>query len=217
MVVLMWRARKEREWFIKKILETLEEVHNDLEIVYFDIDKLSKCKTSNNLKEMIERDLSLIGYAFSEIDDGLETIKEVDTEFKDSILDRMEELESENIELKMKLRESNSKNIELETKLRELETKLIEFTSDYIEDIVLFNKRVTSAINQIALTEYLKTPGVVKKKNKSGEQSPRFRSDIPNESLVEDLNKGLTVRQLADKYGMSYQGIKNRLKKLNLI
>lgn len=44
-----------------------------------------------------------------------------------------------------------------------------------------------------------------------GDKHPRYKNNVNNDELIKDYESGMILRELSEKYGMTIQGIKNRL------
>ena len=72
---------------------------------------------------------------------------------------------------------------------------------------------VDENVKSIALSHKLKTTPRV---NMHGEEHPRYRNDIDNNSLIADYKSGMILKDLSEKYHISIPGIRNRLMDLGV-
>ena len=72
---------------------------------------------------------------------------------------------------------------------------------------------VDENVKSIALSHKLKTTPRV---NMHGEEHPRYRNDIDNNSLIADYQSGMILKDLSEKYHISIPGIRNRLMDLGV-
>ena len=82
-------------------------------------------------------------------------------------------------------------------------------------DLVEMIESLEKAVNLIdenakalSLSKKLKTEPRV---NMHGEEHPRYRNDIDNDSLIADYKSGMILKDLSSKYGISIPGVRNRL------
>ena len=74
---------------------------------------------------------------------------------------------------------------------------------------------VKENINVITMQAVMKS-SEYKEKDRHGENSPKFRIDVDNTSLIIDYKSGKSVQDLAVKYNMGENGIRERLKRANV-
>ena len=87
-------------------------------------------------------------------------------------------------------------------------------------DLVEMIESLEKAVNLIddnakalTLSKKLKTEPRV---NMHGEEHPRYRNDIDNNSLIADYQSGMILKDLSEKYHISIPGIRNRLMDLGV-
>lgn len=97
--------------------------------------------------------------------------------------------------------------------------KLVDAKNNYSNmvqvDLVEMIESLEKAVNLIdenakalSLSKKLKTEPRV---NMHGEEHPRYRHDIDNDSLVADYKSGMILKDLSSKYKISIPGVRNRL------
>lgn len=120
----------------------------------------------------------------------------------------IEALREENNSLKKQLEANNSQMTGI---VRGYEVLLRKLN----QQMESFNSRVNSAVNQIACKEYMQSEGY-KSKDRKGANASAYRQDIDVEELKKEYQSGRSVKQLAQKYNMTENGMRSRLKSLGV-
>lgn len=121
---------------------------------------------------------------------------------------------------------ADGKDKELVNKIAEdnkqLRSCLLELISKYNKLATLtnktvseFNSNVADAVGSIALKNFLRSEEY-KGKDRRGTNSPRYRQDVSDEELKELYEAGSSVAELADKFKLTPNGVRIRLKALGI-
>ena len=89
---------------------------------------------------------------------------------------------------------------------------LLENISEHMR---VFNSRVDEAVGQIACKEYLKSDEY-KHRDRKGANASCYRTDVKNEDIIEKYQSGMSIKQLAESYSMTENGMRRRLKELGV-
>lgn len=204
----------------KKLLEVtaddLAVIKENLGAVYMD--------------ETVSDDVKYVALAeaFTTIDSWTSYFKR----FKEIQDNKLDELNRENAQLvdeNKKLREKVKELMEKINKHHGMIGKLqatVDYQNKLIEiknsssnmlpvDLIEIIEKLDNAVNLIdenakalSLSKKLKTEPRV---NMHGEEHPRYRNDIDNDSLVADYQAGMILKDLSNKYKISIPGVRNRL------
>lgn len=166
--------------------------------------------------------------AFKTIDDWSSYFNKF-KEIQDSKLDELsrenDHLVDENKRLKNELNQLNTNYNKQSVLLGNMQAtvdylnKLVEArnsNSNMVQvDLVEMIESLEKAVNLIdenakalSLSKKLKAEPRV---NMHGEEHPRYRNDIDNDSLVADYKSGMILKDLSSKYKISIPGVRNRL------
>lgn len=99
-------------------------------------------------------------------------------------------------------------NIEDEKEIDDISNKLCRL---YDKIIVLEEVKEMIDENAKALTFSRKLTNKELVDDMKGDKHPRYKNNVNNDELIKDYESGMILRELSEKYGMTIQGIKNRL------
>ena len=79
----------------------------------------------------------------------------------------------------------------------------------------IFNSKVLKATDSIAMNSYMKSEEY-KNKDRKGVKAPRYRQDVDNDAIIAKYESGTSVKNLAEQYKMTENGMRFRLKELGV-
>lgn len=194
---------------------SLIEVHKDLS------DRLKREKTLGRTDSLLEKELADVADSLCLIDDYTNYLRDTDKEYKTDVLDELDKLKSENIQLREKVetlkyqRDTllNSYNTLVDySGLLKQTKKTIDTFNAHMEQ---YKEDVDSAKKQIALKKYIGSDEF-KERDFKGEKAHRYRQDVKNDDIIAKYNSGLSVKEIAQTYGMTETGMRLRLQNIGV-
>ena len=212
----MWKAKKPLEFIISSTLKSLEDMREELKYVYMDIsDWQKKGHSIEKLEAISERDLVYIASAFHFLDEYIDLMNSIDKEFKTDVLDDLEAVKRQKNQLEGKVSALQEENQLLKKSLESAVEKNEALLEKISEHMRVFNSRVDEAVGQIACKEYLKSDEY-KHRDRKGANASCYRTDVKNEDIIEKYQSGMSIKQLAESYSMTENGMRRRLKELGV-
>lgn len=215
----VWRAKQEFKYILDKTYSALQEVQESLNEPYLYFDTLNRVyKDKGKPTTKVEACLTKIACAVSVINEYTDLMKDIDDEYKTEVLDKMEAMEKERIQLTERIRLLEKEKADLKEELKKKDQSLLDIShtiAKFNDSMELFNTRVNSAVNQIACKEYMQSDEF-KNKDRKGVKAPRYRQDVDNDAIIAKYESGTSVKNLAEQYKMTENGMRLRLKELGV-
>lgn len=212
----MWKAKKPLEFIIKSAYEVLDDIHETIGSVYEDISERQKQEgISEEEKAVNKRDLYYLADAFSKIEVYLDLMKGIDEEYKTEVLDELDAVKSLNSKLNGRIAVLEEENNLLRERLNAVFDENATLLKEINEHMRVFNSRVDEAVGQIACKEFISSEEY-KHRDRKGAKAPRFRRDVKDEDIVKQYQSGVSIRELAENYNMTENGMRLRLKELGV-
>ena len=211
---------------MEKLLERTDNDVTDVTQSITDAYSLAGCLDASDVKDAI---LLNLAHAFTVLSEWQKYYHHFN-EIVVNINNNSDELIDTNAKLAKKVEEQSILISQLQTKLS-IANELINQKNnssnmvqvDLVEMINTLDGAVQSIndivglvdenVKSIALSHKLKTTPRV---NMHGEEHPRYRNDIDNNSLIADYKSGMILKDLSEKYHISIPGIRNRLMDLGV-
>ena len=211
---------------MEKLLERTDNDVTDVTQSITDAYSLAGCLDASNVKDAI---LVNLAHAFTVLSDWQKYYHHFN-EIVVNINNDSNKLINTNVKLAKKVEEQSVLISQLQTELsianelvnqknnssNMVQVDLVEMINtldDAVQSINNIVGLVDENVKSIALSHKLKkTPRV----NMHGEEHPRYRNDIDNNSLIADYQSGMILKDLSEKYHISIPGIRNRLMDLGV-
>ncbi len=204
------------------IKDSLGLIHQNLDMMIKGIDSFEK----SDLLSICGANIVLIAEAYNLVEMYLDWFKEYNVVYEDNksredklkvmvgvLQQKVKTLEADNVQLREIINTEEADNCRLVEQIKEIELKYSAFNSNIEKLLELFNKN----LNTMVTRGYLESKEYkVKAKERALDKAPRYNGDVDNEMLVNDYRRGLSTKELAVKYGMTDNGIRNRLKLLKV-
>ena len=219
----VWKAKQEFQYILDKTYSALQGVQKSLNEPYQYLDTLNRVyKDKGKPTTKVEACLTDMVRAVSVINEYTELMKGIDDEYKTDVLDKMEAMEQERIQLTERIRLLEKENIDLKAQLSQSKNSLLDITNRYQNTVdkfnnnmEIFNSKVLKATDSIAMNSYMKSEEY-KNKDRKGVKAPRYRQDVDNDAIIAKYESGTSVKNLAEQYKMTENGMRFRLKELGV-
>ena len=219
----MWRAKQEFKYIIDKTYSALQDVQESLNEPYKYLDTINKIyKDKGKPSTKLESCLTDIASAVSTISEYTDLMRGIDDEYKMEVLDKMEAMEQERIQLTERIKLLEKENIDLKAQLSQSKNSLLDITNRYQNTVdkfnnnmEIFNSKVLKATDSIAMNSYMKSEEY-KNKDRKGVKAPRYRQDVDNDAIIAKYKSGTSIKELAEQYKMTENGMRLRLKELGV-
>lgn len=219
----VWRAKQEFKYILDKTYSALQDVQESLNEPYQYFDTLNRVyKDKGKPTTKVEACLTKIACAVSVINEYTDLMKDIDDEYKTEVLDKMEAMEQERIQLTERIRLLEKENTDLKAELSQSKNSLLDITNRYQNTVdkfnnnmEIFNSKVLKATDSIAMNSYMKSEEY-KNKDRKGVKAPRYRQDVDNDAIIAKYESGTSVKNLAEQYKMTENGMRFRLKELGV-
>lgn len=204
------------------IKDSLGFIHQNLDMMIKGIDSFEK----SDLLSICGANIGLIAEAYSLVEMYLDWFKEYNVVYEENtsredklkvmvgvLQQKIKTLEADNVQLREIINTKEADSCRLVEQIKEIELKYSAFNGNIEKLLELFNKN----LNTMVTRGYLESKEYkVKAKDRALDKAPRYNGDVDNEMLVNDYRRGLSTKELAVKYGMTDNGIRNRLKLLKV-
>lgn len=219
----VWRAKQEFKYIIDKTYSALQDVQESLNEPYKYLDTINKIyKDKGKPSTKLESCLTDIASAVSTISEYTDLMRGIDDEYKMEVLDKMEAMEQERIQLTERIKLLEKENIDLKAQLSQSKNSLLDITNRYQNTVdkfnnnmEIFNSKVLKATDSIAMNSYMKSEEY-KNKDRKGVKAPRYRQDVDNDAIIAKYKSGTSIKELAEQYKMTENGMRLRLKELGV-
>ena len=211
---------------MEKLLERTDNDVTDVTQSITDAYSLAGCLDASNVKDAI---LVNLAHAFTVLSDWQKyyshfneivvNISSDSSKLKDANDKLQKYIDEQNIligQLQAKLNMTNELLNQKNNSSNMVQVDLVEMINtldDAVQSINNIVGLVDENVKSIALSHKLKTTPRV---NMHGEEHPRYRNDIDNNSLIDDYQSGMILKDLSEKYHISIPGIRNRLMDLGV-
>lgn len=219
----VWRAKQEFKYIIDKTYSALQDVQESLNEPYKYLDNLNSIyKNKGKPSTKLESCLTDIASAVSTVSEYTDLMRGIDDEYKTEVLDKMEAMEQERIQLTERIKLLEKENIDLKAQLSQSKNSLLDITNRYQNTVdkfnnnmEIFNSKVLKATDSIAMNSYMKLEEY-KNKDRKGVKAPRYRQDVDNDAIIAKYKSGTSIKELAEQYKMTENGMRLRLKELGV-
>lgn len=219
----VWRAKQEFKYILDKTYSALQDVQESLNEPYKYLDNLNSIyKNKGKPSTKLESCLTDIASAVSTVSEYTDLMRGIDDEYKTEVLDKMEAMEQERIQLTERIRLLEKENIDLKAELSQSKNSLLDITNRYQNTVdkfnnnmEIFNSKVLKATDSIAMNSYMKSEEY-KNKDRKGVKAPRYRQDVDNDAIIAKYKSGTSIKELAEQYKMTENGMRLRLKELGV-
>lgn len=216
----MWKSKAQMGFIHERMYKDMTNIHEVMSSIYTDMDKRLKSLRDNGKKNTaLEKQLLEVADAVCLIQDYKEMLMSTDKEYKTDVLEELETAKEEKARLEERVAILEQENKALKEQSQANNKELIDnyhsLLSSLNENMAKFNSRVDDAVKQIACKEYLSSDEF-KHRDRKGDKAPRYRQDINNDDIINKYNQGISVKQIAETYGMTENGMRLRLKDLGV-
>ena len=187
--------------YVKDTLEWMRVVKSDMDIMYEKSAVVNKSVGTNKIDDECR----------GASDQVLIMMQEVHSEFGK----RIKAFEGIWIDYTDSITILNNKLAKQSKKITEFETKgLIEAVEEFNRKSDLMLDLVDRNVKNISTAEYMRSDANKQPRpSMKEENAPRYRADVKTEDIVRDYKAGISVKDLAIKYNMGENGIRERLKR----